>query len=111
MTSLGADEQIQQLNMFTITHCLSLGFLVYIWWSTEARAVVVCGGMNWDLDTSDDRCWTYDTCGDTWRHVATLPWTFYGGVSARVEGAAGEELWMVGGGNGTASNRNLVSHG
>ena len=29
MTSLGADEQIQQLNMFTITHCLSLGFLVY----------------------------------------------------------------------------------
>ena len=30
MTSLGADEQIQQLNMFTITHCLSLGFLVYL---------------------------------------------------------------------------------
>ena len=29
MTSLGADEQIQQLNIFTITHCLSLGFLVY----------------------------------------------------------------------------------
>ena len=29
MTSLGADEQIQQLNMFTITHCLSFGFLVY----------------------------------------------------------------------------------
>ena len=30
MTSLGADEQIQQLNMFTITHCLSFGFLVYM---------------------------------------------------------------------------------
>ena len=30
MTSLGADEQIQQLNMFTITHCLSFGFLVYL---------------------------------------------------------------------------------
>ena len=28
MTSLGADEQIQQLNMFTITDCLSFGFLV-----------------------------------------------------------------------------------
>ena len=27
--SLGADEQIQQLNMLTITHCLSFGFLVY----------------------------------------------------------------------------------
>ena len=27
----------------------------YIWWSTEARAVVVCGGMNWDLDQSDAR--------------------------------------------------------
>ena len=83
----------------------------YIWWSTEAQSVVVCGGMNWDLDRSDDRCWTYDTCQHTWRHVATLPWTYYGGVSTRVEGAAGEELWMVGGGNGTASNRILVSHG
>ena len=72
--------------------------------------MVVCGGMNWDLDASDDRCWTYDTCQDTWRHVATLPWPVYGGVSARAEGGEGEELWILGGGNGTASNRNLVSN-
>ena len=81
----------------------------YIWWSTEAQSVVVCGGKNWDLDRSEDRCWRYDTCGDTWEHVATLPVEMYGGVSARVERDTGEEeLWLVGGGNGTASSRVLV---
>ena len=71
---------------------------------------MVCGGMNWDLDAPEDRCWTYATCQNTWTHVATLPWPVYGGVSARAEGEEGEELWIVGGGNGTASNRNLVSN-
>ena len=65
---------------------------------------MVCGGKNWDLDLSDNRCWTYDPCLATWSHVLDLPFGLHGGVSGYGVVDGKEEFWIVGGGNGTASN-------
>ena len=45
----------------------------YAWWSRAARAVLVCGGNNWDTEQPDTRCWRWDPCGDTWVQELELP--------------------------------------
>ena len=108
----------------------------YAWWSRAARAVLVCGGNNWDTEQPDTRCWRWDPCGDTWVQELELPAGgpqlaavpppkavsrsvlyctilycpgLYGGVSGQALVAGREELWLVGGGNGSAGGETWVS--
>ena len=81
----------------------------YGWWSRSENTVLICGGKNWDLDISDNRCWTYSPCDRTWNHVLDLPFGMHGGVSGYGIIGGREEFWIVGGGNGTATGLVFVS--
>jgi len=72
------------------------------WWSSDG--VVVCGGKNWDDDVIDARCWRYDHCKGEWTREQDLdmPYGLSGGASVRLVNSDKEELWAVGGGNGSA---------
>ena len=71
------------------------------------------------------RCWRWDPCGDTWVQELELPAGgpqlaavppptavspgLYGGVSGQALVGGREELWLVGGGNGSAGGETWVS--
>ena len=97
---------------------------------------MVCGGNNWDTEQPDTRCWRWDPCGDTWVQELELPAGeqqlaavpppsavsrsvlyctilycpgLYGGGSGQALVAGREELWLVGGGNGSAGGDTWVT--
>ena len=80
----------------------------FAWWSSSLRAVLVCGGKNWDDDVSSAQCWRYDHCSAVWRHELDLPLGLHGGASVRTVSGDQESLWLVGGGNTTAFNHVFV---
>ena len=80
----------------------------FAWWSSALQSVLVCGGKNWDDDESSSQCWRWLHCQGVWRHELDLPLGIHGGASVRSLGARGEELWLVGGGNGTAFSHVFV---
>ena len=81
----------------------------FAWWSSSLQSVLVCGGKNWDEDVGSSQCWRWLHCQGVWRQELTLPLGIHGGASLRRVGAQGEELWLVGGGNGTAFSHVFVS--
>ena len=80
----------------------------FAWWSSALQSVLVCGGKNWEEEVSSSQCWRWLHCEGLWRHELDLPLGIHGGASVRSVGARGEELWLVGGGNGTAFSHVFV---
>ena len=96
----------------------------YGWWTSDG--LLVCGGRNWDIDAPEQRCWRLDICDKKWTELVgnnfmapvlnfssslaglEMPVGLLGGVSINVGTENVEQLWVIGGGNGSALPFTLV---
>lgn len=67
------------------------------WWANSR--IVVCGGRNWDLDQPESRCWQFITCQNRWEEVPGMLEKRIGAVAV----VLGEDVWVIGGGDGNGS--------